>query len=166
MAERRMFARSVIESDKFIVLPLEEQGLYFHLVMNADNEGVVRNAFATALYCEVEDTLLLDLCEEGFLKELPSGNFQIVHWDQHTGRGETVRKRNSYKYRMWRKAIIERDMRCTKCGSTKHLEAHHIKPFASYPDLRFDLGNGITLCRSCHRKLHGLEKKNGEEKNV
>lgn len=36
------------------------------------------------------------------------------------------------------------------CTHTKRLQAHHIKPWAMYPSLRYNVANGITLCRYCH----------------
>lgn len=61
--------------------------------------------------------------------------------------------RKSFKYRTWRTAVFSRDnYTCVECrcrgGS---LNADHIKPFASHPDLRFVLENGRTLCVLCHR---------------
>ena len=43
MAERRMFAKTIIDSDAFIDMPLSSQALYFHLSMRADDEGFVNN---------------------------------------------------------------------------------------------------------------------------
>jgi len=66
---------------------------------------------------------------------------------------EEIRLRSSPEYVQWRKAIYKRDdYTCQKCGvKGGRLEAHHIKPFATHPELRFDVDNGITLCKSCHR---------------
>lgn len=51
----------------------------------------------------------------------------------------------------WSKLVIQRDdKKCTNCGEVGHLEAHHIWPQGGYPQLRYILQNGITLCRPCH----------------
>jgi len=52
----------------------------------------------------------------------------------------------------WRKAVLNRDNHaCVDCGSTERLEVDHIKRFADFPELRFDVSNGRTLCNPCHR---------------
>lgn len=59
--------------------------------------------------------------------------------------------RNSAEYRLWRKAVLQRDGgKCIWCGSPENVEADHIKPFAHYPELRFAIDNGRTLCKPCH----------------
>ena len=61
--------------------------------------------------------------------------------------------RASIEYKLWRTAIFIRDNRkCIWCGSKKDIEADHIKPFAFYPELRFAIDNGRTLCHECHVK--------------
>lgn len=52
----------------------------------------------------------------------------------------------------WRKAVFERDdYTCQFCGVRgTYLEADHIKPWAYFPELRFEISNGRTLCRKCH----------------
>lgn len=47
MAERRMFAKTIIDSDAFLDMPLSAQALYFHLSMRADDEdsSAIRNGF-------------------------------------------------------------------------------------------------------------------------
>lgn len=64
--------------------------------------------------------------------------------------------RSSADYKDWRLAVFTRDnFTCTSCGKTNtRLNAHHIKPFSTHPDLRTDVDNGITLCESCHLEVH------------
>lgn len=65
-----------------------------------------------------------------------------------------IRIRKSAEYRLWRKVVLERDKyKCIWCGFTgPGLVADHIKPFALFPELRFAIDNGRTLCANCHRK--------------
>lgn len=62
--------------------------------------------------------------------------------------------RMSAEYKRWRKAVYERDgYKCLSCGKVGgQLNADHIKPFSVFPELRFDVDNGRTLCVPCHRK--------------
>lgn len=79
--------------------------------------------------------------------------------EQHPNRKGGISKINdrhdSSEYKEWRKAVYARDnYRCVKCGSKVKINAHHIKSWKYYPDLRYNLSNGITLCEACHIKLH------------
>jgi hypothetical protein len=68
---------------------------------------------------------------------------------------EYERIRKSLEYKLWRKAVFERDnYTCIWCGDNKggNLEADHIKPFIFFPELRLAIDNGRTLCKQCHKK--------------
>jgi len=64
-------------------------------------------------------------------------------------------------YKNWSRAVRERDnFQCQwpGCGNSGRLEVHHIKTWGSYPGLRYDISNGITLCKKCHNDIKGKER--------
>jgi len=68
--------------------------------------------------------------------------------------------RTTIAYNNWRINVFIRDNReCQKCGSKKDIQAHHIKPWSQFKNVRLDINNGITLCKKCHAKTH-LQKGN------
>lgn len=83
MAERRMFAKTIIDSDAFLDMPLSTQALYFHLSMRADDEGFINNAKKIAkMIGSTEDELKL-LIAKKFLIPFESGVVVIKHWRIH-----------------------------------------------------------------------------------
>lgn len=92
-------------------------------------------------------------------------NDEIEIWERRnpTPPWERTEKqqRNSPKYIQWRTSVLERDnYTCQHCGQKGgELNAHHIKPFAEYKELRTELSNGITLCKECHKKEHRRMKR-------
>lgn len=89
-------------------------------------------------------------------RHMPSGQ---NHWNWQGGISLLNDHRDSAEYKKWRLQVYERDnFCCTQCGSKIKLNAHHIKPWKSYPELRYALDNGITLCEKCHIEYH---KKHG-----
>lgn len=90
--------------------------------------------------------------------------------DCHLWRGgitpEHTKIRMSLKYKLWRRQVFERDdFTCQGCyirgskGIAVYLQAHHILPFAYFPDKRFDITNGVTLCINCHNKVTLRDRK-------
>ena len=83
MAERRMFSKAIVESDLFCDMPLSAQALYFHLNLNADDDGFLGNARKIrAMIGASEDDLKL-LIAKKFLIPYESGVIVIRHWRQN-----------------------------------------------------------------------------------
>jgi hypothetical protein len=71
--------------------------------------------------------------------------------------------REEPEYREWRKDVFARDhYTCQICGEKNHkgrhktlrLECHHLNCYKDFPNERFDVNNGITLCEKCHKAFH------------
>lgn len=83
MAERRMFAKTIIDSDVFLDMPLSAQALYFHLSMRADDDGFVNNPkkIQRMVGASDDDSKLLILKQ--FIIAFESGVIVIKHWKIH-----------------------------------------------------------------------------------
>ena len=80
MADKRMFAKSVIESDTFLDLPLTSQALYFHFCMAADDEGFTNNVKRIQRMIGATESDLDALVAKNFVIRFDSGVIVITHW--------------------------------------------------------------------------------------
>lgn len=83
MAERRMFAKTIIDSDAFLDMPLSTQALYFHLSMRADDDGFINSPKKVQRMVGCGDDDLKLLIAKNFLIPFESGVVVIKHWKIH-----------------------------------------------------------------------------------
>ena len=83
MAERRMFAKTIIDSDAFLDMPLSTQALYFHLSMRADDDGFINNPKKIQRMVGASDDDLKLLIAKNFIIPFESGIVVIKHWRIH-----------------------------------------------------------------------------------
>ena len=89
-------------------------------------------------------------------RKFTSENSGSKHYNWRGGLTSPNKAARSIKlYYDWRKAVYERDNYtcyiCTERGGK--LSAHHIKTFAAYPELRYEVSNGMTVCVRCHNEV-------------
>ena len=92
MAEKRMLSKKVLDTDAFLDMPLSAQALYFHLVINADDEGFVGNPKRIRDYIGADESDLDLLIEKKFVLMLKSSVAVIRHWKIHN----TLRRDRSH----------------------------------------------------------------------
>lgn len=83
MAERRMFAKTIIDSDAFLEMPITSQLLYFHMSMRADDDGFVNKPKSIMRMIGCKDDDLMLLFGKKFLIPFESGVVVIKHWKIH-----------------------------------------------------------------------------------
>lgn len=94
------------------------------------------------------------------MSNLIENNFESIRFRKFA-LSAAIEKGRSGKWilRLWSRFIKERDLyRCVRCDSIDEIQAHHIVRRTLYPWGAVEPGNGITLCRKCHRGVH--EKSN------
>ena len=106
MAERRMFAKTIIDSDAFLEMPTTSQLLYFHLAMRADDDGFVNKpkSLMRMVGCKDDDLKLLFV--KKFLIPFESGVVVIKHWKIHNYIRKDTYTETKYKEE---KATLELD---------------------------------------------------------
>lgn len=104
MAERRMFAKTIIDSDAFLDMPLSTQSLYFHLSMRADDDGFINNPKKIQRMIGASDDDLRLLVAKRFIIPFDSGIVVIKHWRIHNYIQKDRYKETTYKEEM---ALLE-----------------------------------------------------------
>lgn len=75
---------------------------------------------------------------------------------------EVGKIKSGKRHRQWRLKVLTRDNNtCQECGSKEQLHVHHIREFSFFPQDRYEIHNGITLCKECHNRLHKNMKRVG-----
>lgn len=136
---------------------------HFELLTNEELGELMRAIFEYEMNGEIAAALNpIQKMAFSFIKKDLDDNRKKRHWGKSHWNwkggisNENHVIRNSARYKNWRSSVVKRDkFVCRKCGQhTKILHAHHVKKFSEFPELRFDVENGVTLCKKCHDAVH------------
>ena len=106
MAERRMFAKTIIDSDAFLDMPSSAQLLYFHLSMRADDDGFINKPKSIMRMTGCKDDDIKLLFAKKFLIPFESGVVVIKHWKIHNYIRKDTYTQTKYKEEL---ATLEMD---------------------------------------------------------
>jgi len=88
-------------------------------------------------------------------------------WKPELTDEERQGRRGLFESLMWKETVSRRDnYTCQICGNMRNLNAHHIFPWATHKDRRFNINNGITLCFECHMFAHEVIRMNNKLKEL
>lgn len=161
-------------------IPHNKMPIEYKKCIQCDNEFIINREFSSKKFCchecSVDNKRGVPLSEEHKLKVKLN---HARHWVGRKLTKEQIEKltyhskgnkyaykngttpelrrvRNSWEMLEWKKKIYAKcGFSCSICFcKNKKLNAHHIKEFSKYPELRFDVNNGVALCYECHRAVH------------
>lgn len=125
---------------------------------------VIKARLKTAKYCSINCCIGNNVFSKGSTP-WNKGKQHIrgeKHWNWKGGVDkEHTRIKQSSEYKKWQQEVYRKyNWTCQVCSyKGKSIVAHHIKLFSQYPELRFDIKNGIVLCRACHQNHHKPRRK-------
>lgn len=96
MAERRMFAKSIVLSDAFLDMPMTARCLYFTLGMLADDDGFVGNPKSIMRQCGATNDDMAILLSKRYVLGFESGIIVIKHWKMNNYLQNDRRKSTTY----------------------------------------------------------------------
>lgn len=109
MATKRMINNNVVGADSFLDLPLSTQALYFHLMRNADDDGIIASARSIIRMVGASNSDLDALTDAGFILKHESGAVVVAHWKIHNSISPSKKHKSDYKE-------VVRSLRVTEDG--------------------------------------------------
>lgn len=117
MAEKRMFAKTIVDSDAFLDMSLSTQALYFHLSMRADDDGFINNPKKIMRMIGASDDDLKILIAKRFVLTFETGVIVIKHWRLHN----TLRK-DRYKPTIYQEEFLQLKMKDDGAYTENHAD--------------------------------------------
>lgn len=155
MANRRMFSNQIIDSRRFLQMPVDARLLYFDLGMKADDNGKVDAYHVLKLTDSSADNIRI-LIENHFVEQIGDWNdLKIVHWVENNGTKAKNKRNGGKRFSGNRGYVLDRDgNKCTICGSKESLVVHHIDGYFENIPQNNHVNKLITLCSKCHYAAH------------
>ncbi len=172
MAEKRMFTSKIVESDVFLDMPFSAQCLYFHLNMNADDDGFLNGAKRIQRATGTSESDLNLLIEKRFILSFDNGVIVIKHWRMNNNLRKDRCKPTQYS-ELFQTLEIQEDGSYTErlgCHNDNQMTTK-CQPNGNQMATQYSIGKDSIDKLSIDKKRKDKEKKTirhkyGEYKNV
>ncbi|WP_432316907.1 hypothetical protein, partial [Collinsella aerofaciens] len=152
MAERRMFAKTIVESDAFLDMPLSSQSLYFHLGMVADDWGFVNNPKSIRRSVGASEDDLRLLVSKRFVIAFDSGVVAVKHW--WVNNSVRADRRQPTKYQDELAMLYVDENRSYTLSDTGRLAAETFSRVSKVDTIRQPTDNQLaTICQPTDNQL-------------
>lgn len=129
MASKRMIKVEIVDTDRFLEMPLGAQALYFHLLIRADDDGFVGNPKKIQNSINVSDDDVKILIAKQFIKVFATGVMVVTHWNIHN-----IVKNDRYKKTVYQNEYKMLELDESKCYILSSGETKQKKQLASKMD--------------------------------
>jgi hypothetical protein len=145
---------------KKMSLELRKKLSLSHLGKKQSPETIAKKiAYRTGKKHSIESRLKIGASKLGKKVPLLQGANHYL-WKGGISRGYRKGYKGDFKYTQWRASVFSRDnWTCQTCGARGYVEPHHVKGWAKFPEHRYDVENGVTLCKSCHKLTYNYKGK-------
>ena len=160
MAERRMFSKTIVDSDAFLDLPLSAQTLYFHLSMRADDDGFLNNARKIQRMIGASDDDMTVLISEGYIIRFDSGVVAIKDWKINNYIRSDRYKPTVFKEEKAMLSALEKNANDGEASKPENSRA------CSVPDDTDDSKECAEPCESEEKTTDSAEEKHSDTKGI
>lgn len=150
MASKRMFSKQAVRTDRYLDMPLTAQAVYFHLNMEADDDGFIgsKKRILSMIGASQEDYNCL--VENGYILEFESGIIVITHWNIHN----TIQK-DRYKPTIYQDELSTLLKDCNKVYTKRFQNGSNMETQYSVDKNRLDIDKNSVSVESCGTHTHG-----------
>lgn len=145
MAERRMFAKTIIDSDAFLDMPTTSQLLYFHLSMRADDDGFVNKPKSLMRMIGAKDDDMKILITKKFIIPFESGVVVIKHWKIHNYIRKDMYHKTKYKDEMSQLELDANSSYRLYAGALNHNNERVTEPLQACNELVTNTSTQVRL---------------------
>ncbi len=145
---RRMFSDKVVETDKFLDMPVSTQNLYFHLCMHADDDGFLGNPKTITRSIGGQQDDLTHLIEKGYVIVFEDGTVAITDWFVH----------NYIPKDRYHKTVYQENKKKLELSETKQYRLVTRSPIVQDTESKQDVYNMDTDCIQDANKVYTEDK--------
>lgn len=140
------------------IYKIKNEIVFWNCVCDCGKNNIVTTGHLKSGHTQSCGCLMREKSREKAYKNLSGKKENHPRWNKKlTDDDRKYRRNNTWLLKKWAESVYLRDSyTCIKCGSPDKIQAHHLYSFSRVKERQFDISNGVSLCKKCHREFHSI----------